>query len=175
MICYIDDILITGPTDQVHLQNLRAVLKKLKEHDNRAKLAKCAIMKSSVQYLGHKVSAEGLQPLESKTDAIVRAPEPQNLQQLRGLLNYYSKFIPNLTTMTKPLNHLLNIDVKWKWRADCAEAFVATKNVLVSSKVLVHYDPKLPISLAGDASAYGLGAVISRTLPDRSERPIAYA
>ena len=146
VICYIDDILITGPTDQVHLQNLRAVLKKLKEHDIRAKLAKCAFMKSSVEYLGHKVSAEGLQPLESKTDAIVRAPEPQNLQQLRsylGLLNYYSKFIPNLATMTKPLNHLLNKDVKWKWKADGAEAFVATKNVLVSSKVLVHYDPKL--------------------------------
>ena len=108
----------------------------------------------------------------------MRAPEPQNLQQLRsylGLLNYYSKFIPNLATMTKPLNHLLNKDVKWKWKADWSEVFVATKNVLVSSKVLVHYDPKLPISLAGDASAYGLGAVISHTLPDGSERPIAYA
>ena len=113
-------------------------------------------MNLSVEYLGHKVSADGLQPLQSKTDAIVRAPEPQNVQQLRsylGLLNYYSKFIPNLATITKPLNHLLNKDVKWKWASECAKAFMATKNVLVSSEVLVHYNLNLPISLAGDASA----------------------
>ncbi len=140
-------------------------MQKLKEHGIRAKLAKCAFMKLSVEYLGHKVSADGLQPLQSKTDAIVRAPEPQNVQQLRsylGLLNYYSKFIPNLATITKPLNHLVN------------KAFMETKNVLVSSEVLVHYDPNLPIPSAGDASAYGLGAVISHTLPDGSERPIAF-
>ncbi len=80
VICHIDDILITGSTDQIHLQNLRAVLQKLKEHGIRMKLAKCAFMKLSAEYLGHKVSADGLQPLQSKTDAIVRAPEPQNVQ-----------------------------------------------------------------------------------------------
>ena len=45
----------------------------------------------------------------------------------------------------------------------------------MSPNVLVHYDPSLPIRLAGDASAYGVGAVISHVMPDNSERPIAYA
>ena len=61
------------------------------------------------------------------------------------------------------------------WDAKCAKAFAEAKKVLTSSDVLVHYDPSLPITLAGDASAYGVGAVISHTFPDGSERPIAFA
>ena len=50
-------------------------------------------------------------------------------------------------------------------------AFAATKPALVSSNILIHYDPNLPFTLAGDASAYGLGAVLSHTLPDGTEHP----
>ena len=57
----------------------------------------------------------------------------------------------------------------------CAQAFADAKQALASSHVLVHYDPSLPITLTGDASAYSVGAVISHTLPDGSERPIAFA
>ena len=77
--------------------------------------------------------------------------------------------------MAHPLHKLLRDDVQWDWSAECAKAFAATKQALVSSDVLIHYDPSLPISLAGDASAYGLGVVISHSLPDGTERPIAFA
>ena len=60
------------------------------------------------------------------------------------------------------------------WTSKCAQAFAA-KQALTSSQVLVHYDPSLPITLAGDASAYGIGAIISHTLPNGSEWPIAFA
>ena len=55
------------------------------------------------------------------------------------------------------------------------QAFEAAKEKLISAPVLAHFDPNLPIHLAGDASAYGIGAVISHQYPDGSERPIAYA
>ena len=77
--------------------------------------------------------------------------------------------------MVHPLNQLLQKDAKWTWTPDCAEAFLAAKQALNSSKVLAHYDPSLPITLAGDASAYGIGSVISHVLPDGSEKPIAFA
>ena len=142
------------------------------------KKAKCGFVQSSVDYLGYHVDARGLHTMPSKLDAITHAPEPQNVTQLRSffsLLNYYRKFIPNLATLIHQLNRLLCKDVRWKCDSECAQAFAEAKQVLTSSKVLVHYDPSLPITLAGDASAYLIGAVISHTMPDGTECPIAFA
>ena len=80
-----------------------------------------------------------------------------------------------MANIVHPLNQLLQKDAKWTWTPDCVQAFTATKQALNSSKVLAHYDPSLPITMAGDASAYGIVSVISHILPDGSERPIAFA
>ena len=172
VICYIDDILMTGSTDEEHLERLEEVLKRLKEYGLRVKKSKCDFCQRLVEYLGHQVDADGLHTLPSKV-----VPEPENEQQLRsflGLLNYYSKFIPNLATILHPLNQLLRKDVHWEWTQECANAFQQAKDSLVSSQVLAHYDPKLLIRLAADASAYGIGAIISHVYPDGSERPVAF-
>ena len=175
VICYIDDILITGTSEEEHLERLEEVLKRLKAHGLRVKRNKCQFFLKSVTYLGHQVDANGIHTMPSKVEAIVQAPQPENQQQLRsflGLLNYSSKFIPNLATLLHPLNHLLRQDVKWRWTAECTRAF---QEALVSSSVLAHYDPKLPMKMAADASAYGIGAVISHVYSDGSERPVAFA
>ena len=127
--------------------------------------------------LGHHVDSQGLHTLPSKVEAVLQAPDPENLQQWRsflGLLNY-GKFIPSLASIVYPLNQLLQEDTKWSWTPACAQAFTAAKQALDSTKVLAHYDPSLPITMAGDASAYGIGSVISHVLPDCSEKPIAFA
>ena len=98
-----------------------------------------------------------------------------NLEELLGLLNYYGKFIANLSTLIRPLNKLLCAKTPWGWSKECQDAFQHAKEALISSKVLVHDNPSLPLKLAGDASAYGVGAVISHVMEDGSERPIAYA
>ena len=106
-------------------------------------------------------------------EAIQQALEPENVQQLRSFLNYYGKFIPSLASIVHPLNQLLQKDAKWQWTQNCAKAFSEATQALKLSQVLVHYYPSLPITLAGNASAYGIGTVISHVLPDGSERPIA--
>ena len=73
------------------------------------------------------------------------------------------------------LHCLLCHQQKWSWDDKRAGAFAATKQALVSSDVLIHYDPNLPLTLVGDTSAYGLGAVLSHTLPDGTEYPIVFA
>ena len=177
-LCYIDDILVTGASDEEHLTNLEAVFSRLQSHGIRMKKSKCFFMQDSMEYLGHRVDAEGLQASPKKVEAIDKAPQPRSVQQLRsylGLLNYYRKFLPNLASIVKPLNDLLHKGQKWVWTPECTQAFKTTKKLLTSSQVLVHYDTSLPVKLAADASQYGLGAVISHVLPDGLEKPIAFA
>ena len=56
---------------------------------------------------------------------------------------------------------------------DSAEAFQSAKDSVTTSQVLTHYNTKLPIKMAADASAYGIGAVVSHVLPDGLKIPIA--
>ena len=70
---------------------------------------------------------------------------------------------------------LLKDDKSWDWTQECEEASIAAKKLLTAAPVLVNYDPSLPIRTAGDALAYGFGAVISHILPNGQECPIAYA
>ena len=100
-------------------------------------------MSTSVEYLGYKTDTTGLHTTQKKIEAIQQAPNPENIQQLRsflGLVHYYGKFIPNLATITEPLNQLLHKDTPWAWSKTCDTAFVKLKDILSSSPVLVHYD-----------------------------------
>jgi len=90
------------------------------------------------------------------------------------MVQYYSKFLPNLATILHPLNELLRINVKWQWNSSCKSAFQKIKDLIVSAGVLTHYQPELPLVLATDASPYGIGAVISHVI-DNTEKPIAFA
>ena len=102
--------MVTGSTDEEHLEHLSEVLKRLKEAGLKLKKDKCAYLLPSVDYLGHTISAEGLQTSESKVSGIVKAPTPKNVSELRsflGLVNYYHKFLPDLATMLAPLYALL--------------------------------------------------------------------
>ena len=78
------------------------------------------------------------------------------------MINYYGKIIPNLSSINYPLNNQLRAGQKWNWTMQCAKAFQEAKEKLSTAEVLAHYDPWVPIQLAGDVSSYGIGAVLSR-------------
>ena len=175
---YIDDILITGDSEEEHLQNLEAVLSRLEEEGLRLKKEKCEFMLPKIEYLGHVISAEGLHPAKDKIRAILEAPAPSSVAQLRsflGMVNYYGKFLPQLSSLLAPLYSLLQKQAKWHWGPDQEQAFTKVKHLITSSKLLVHYDPVKELVLSCDASPYGVGAVLSHIMEDGSEKPIAFA
>lgn len=176
--CYLDDILVTGSDENTHLTNLETVLKRLSDFGLRVNKEKCEFFKDSIEYCGHKIDKDGLHKAQDKIDAVLKAPRPENVSQLRsflGLVNYYAKFLPNIATVLHPLNSLLQVKTEWRWTKSCEQAFMAAKQLITSEKVLTHYNPKLPLRLACDASPYGIGAVLSHKMKDGSERPIAFA
>ncbi|XP_031355108.1 uncharacterized protein K02A2.6-like [Photinus pyralis] len=176
--CFFDDIIVQGSTIEETMQRLRNVLKKLRDNDLHLKKEKCQFFKSNVKYLGHRIDSRGLHPLDDKTTAIRNATTPTNVEELRtflGLINYYHRFIPDLATKIKPLNSLLGKEVKFIWSDKCKKAFDIIKKELTSDRVLMHYDPKLPLIVENDASSVGLGAVLSHKMSNGMERPIAFA
>ena len=176
VIVYLDDILIAAQSEEEHLDRLEKVLTKLQRVGLRLKKRKCVFMAASVEYLGHVVDAEGLHPLPEKVRAIQDAPDPRNVGELKsflGLLSYYSRFLPNMSTVLAPLYLLLKSDQRWCWGSEQQKAFCKAKLIL-SSQVLVHYDPSVKLQLACDASDYGIGAVLSHKFSDGSEKPIAF-
>jgi len=179
VVSYIDDILITGTTDEdtdeEHLHTLDRVLEQLETAGLRLNTDKCVFLAETVVFLGHKIDQHGLHLTEEKVRAVQAAPKPHNVAELKaflGLLTYYGKFIPNLSTTLAPLYRLLRTCTR-RWTNNEQEAFQAAKNLL-SSQVLAHYNTQ-DLILACDASPYGVGAVLSLRYPDGSERPIGYA
>ena len=109
VIVYIDDVMITGEAEEQHLKSLE-IFKQLKARGIRLKRNKCSFMQDSVEYLGYRVDAEGLHTSTEKVKAIMEAPQPKNQKQLRsflGMVNYYGRFVPALSTTTHPLNNQL--------------------------------------------------------------------
>ena len=176
--CILDDMLISGKTDEEHLENLESVLKRLQDAGLKANKEKCVFFKDRVQFCGHEIDKEGLHKTREKIEAVVNAPRPENVSQLRsflGLVNYYNRFLPNASSVLQPLHQLLEQNSKWQWTEQCEQAFTEAKRLITSEQLLTHYDPGLPVRLACDASPTGIGAVLSHVMLDGSERPVAFA
>ena len=84
----------------------------------------------------------GVHQSPEKVQAIVEAPSPATVTEPRsflGMLQYYGKFLPNLSTLLHPLNNLLWEGVSWSWQPECQEAFESAKELLQSAKVLLTF------------------------------------
>ena len=102
--------LLQGHLREITWITWQQFLEKLHEAGVRLKRSKCHFMLPSVEYLGHKISDKGIQPTEVKICAIVKAPAPNNVSQLKallGMLNYYAKFFFNISSRLAPLYKLL--------------------------------------------------------------------
>ena len=119
---YLDDILVTGVDKDDHRAKLDKVMSQLKLAGLTLRQSKCVFGASSIEYLGHVIDADGLHPSPEKVRAIINAPEPTSNAELRsclGLLNYYNKFLPNLSMLRIP-GHLTTGLHSSKQRNSCS-------------------------------------------------------
>lgn len=178
VICFLDDVLITGKNQTEHLSRLKSVLDKFREAGLTLREDKCEFFQDEVTYLGHIINKHGIRKCNDKVKAILNAPVPTDVKQLQsflGLVNYYRNFVPNASALLAPLYDLLKKGAKWDWSVERNQAFETIKKSLASDTVLAHFDPKAKIILSVDASPIGLAAILSQIGDDNIEKPISYA
>ena len=177
IIWYFDDIIVHGKNYDECYKNLIALLKRLQEKNLHINLSKCHFFKDKIAYLGYIIQGRNVYKDPRKISDLLQTVRPQNrrdVMQFLGLVTYYSRFVPNASTLTAPLRQLLSKNHPFKWSDACEKAFLKLKEIIASDHVLVSYDVNLPITVACDASPTGLGAVISHII-DGSDRPIMFA
>ena len=177
-IVYIDDILVPGATWEEHLHNLRDVFEHLRSANLKLKSKKCRLAEHEVEYLGYVISRDGLSTDPRKIRAVREFPTPQDVKTLRsflGLASYYRRFVPNFSTVARPLHALTRKGVQFDWTESCQLAFERLKELLTTSPVLVLPDFERDFLLETDASGQGLGAVLAQRQEDGLVRPIAFA
>ncbi|VDH89666.1 Hypothetical predicted protein [Mytilus galloprovincialis] len=146
-----------------HDSNLRRVLQISREKDMKLNDDKLEVGVTEVTYFGHVITSSGLRADPHKVQAISDMPPPSNkaeVQTILGMVNYLSKFAPNLAEITSPMRAILNKDVEFAWDQPQIAAFQKVKEILTRSPgpILSYYDPTKDLTLQVDASKYGLGA-----------------
>ena len=175
---YLDDILIFSKTFEEHLERLKMVLKRLREHGLKLKLEKCTFLRRRVTYLGHEVSGTGIAPDPQKIAVVQEWPIPQTVKELRtflGFASYYRRFIESFAKIAAPLHQLVTIHFihvvdrpansgeikvnkkllcpfKEKWNQECQKTFDTLREKLTTAPVLGYVDYTKPSIVEADAT-----------------------
>ncbi|KAI5625025.1 hypothetical protein C0J50_15416 [Silurus asotus] len=193
LLCYLDDLLVFAPSEQEALRRLEIVFSRLRSSNLKLAPKKCHFLKKSVKFLGHMIDSAGISVDEEEVKVISAfqkadlmknngiTPSPKKLRSFLGMVLYYQTFIPQCSSIARPLFNLTAGQKRLvkgasghkragtfrelkpqDWRPDCDVAFEELKRALVDSVVLAHPDFERPILLCTDASLDGLGAVLSQ-------------
>lgn len=173
-VVYLDDILVFSKSAAEHALHLRAVLDILQANRLTVALNKCNLNQSSVLFLGHIISAQGVATDPTKVAALQQFPVPSDVSRLRSFLgtcNYFRRFVRKYAEVVRPLTNLLRNDAPFLWTAACQQAFEQVKSLLTTAPVLALPDWRShkPFTMVCDASYEGVGGVLLQ-----DGRPIAF-
>ena len=177
---YIDDLLIASANPSKHKEHLHTVLQRLSDYGIIINPSKSVLGVAQLDFLGHRVDACGIAPLEEKVRVIREFPKPTTQRKLReflGLVNFYHRFLPNCAATLDPLNQLLKTPPESKkdliWSDESSAAFNDIKHALANASLLTHPKLNAPTSIMSDASDKAVGAVLQQLIGSEW-RPISY-
>ena len=172
----LDDIIIYSRSEKEHLEHLEEIFTRLKAAGLKLKLEKCCFFKKHIQYLGHLISADGIQPLPEKLESIAKMPVPRNpkeVKQFLRLVGYYRKFFSRFADISRVLTDLTKKDVEFKWTPECENCFQILKEFLQQAPILRYLDPQASYTLYTDASKYAYAGVLTQH-DNSTDHPITY-
>ncbi|XP_068216191.1 uncharacterized protein [Palaemon carinicauda] len=178
VVCYFDNIFIVSKDWKIHMADLETVILRLQEAGLTAKPGKCFLGYEEIQYLGYVINKRGIFPQQDKIGAILDMPAPTTKKQLRsfiGSVNFYGRFIPNLSDKLIHLTKFLKkgSSEKFNFDEDALCKFNELKSCLTSPPILQVPDLNNIFCLRTDASSTGLGAVLLQYI-DGEPYPVAF-
>ena len=174
---YMDDIIVPAATVEQSLERLEHILKRFREANLKLKPKKCNLFQTSIKFLGHVVSEEGVQTDPEKIEAVKDWRVPRSAKEVKsflGLASYYRRFIKGFAAIARPLHQISNKGSKFLWSDECQKAFDELKAALTSSPILAFPKPGVPFKLDTDASNFAIGAALSQDDENGAEHVIAY-
>ena len=182
VLIYLEDILVASPDRSSHAEHLRIVLELLRKNGLVLNRTKCQFFRSEVEFLGLRVTAGGVAPLPDQISAVADFPQPATVKELQaflGAVNFYRRFIPAAARILLPLTAVLKGGKKGaellNWTPEMLAAFPAIKAALLQSVCLAFPQDSAELSLATDASATHVGAVLQqKSTPTEEWRPLGF-
>ena len=163
------------------MQHLEEIFIRLRKFGLKMKREKCSFFKKHIQYLGHRVSEDGFEPLPEKLESIQKMPAPRTAKEVKqflGLIGYYRKFVPCFADISRPLTKLTHHNVVFEWTHQCSKAFNHLRELLMEYPILRYPDPKQGYILYTDASGIGWSGVLTQEHMDdkgkAKNHPICY-
>jgi RNase H-like domain found in reverse transcriptase/Reverse transcriptase (RNA-dependent DNA polymerase)/Integrase zinc binding domain/Chromo (CHRromatin Organisation MOdifier) domain len=177
---YMDDILVHTPHElDKHRECVHRILTKLEEHDLYLKPEKCLFEQEQVEFLGVILRGGTIQMDPAKVKGVADWPPPLNVKDVRaflGFTGFYRYFVHNYSKIARPLIDLTKKATPFHWGPAQTKAFETLKTIMCSKPILRQPDYKAPFFLATDASAYGVGAVLSQEggINPRNQKPVQH-
>jgi hypothetical protein len=174
---YLDDVLVASKTQEDHSEHLCAVFQVLQRAGLVINVEKSLFFQEEIEFLGHQVSSKGIAPLTAQVQAVSEFKRPstqKELQQFLGLINFYRRFLPAAARVLLPLTDSLRKSTKaWEWTDEMNVSFQEAKDLLACATLLAHPVEEAEISVACDASATHVGAVLQQ-MEEGSWRPLSF-
>jgi transposase InsO family protein len=175
---YVDDVLISSPSYEDHLDHLEQVFKRLENAGMTINLNKSLFCRNEVPFLGHVLTPSGLSPNPKKLLLIHQWSSPKNQKQLKGFLglcSYYRRFYAQYASLTAPLRALLTKDSVWHWTDELEQVFRQIKELFVQDVHLVYPDYTKTFYLQCDASSFGLGSQLYQLDENGNQKIVSMA
>ena len=175
-----DDIVVCGSTESEHDQAFYKMLEATRKHNVSLNSDKLQFKQTQVDFFGHVLTENGIQPAREKLEAIRNMKTPSNLRELQtilGMVTYLNRFSTKLADLTSPLRELTKKHVHFSWEPHHQQALNKIKQELCSSKLISYYDPDptTPTILQCDASQTGIGGWLRKLDSRENERIVAMA
>ena len=128
-----DDIIVYGEggdhksVTKDHNRNLTVLLKRCQDVGMMLNKETAELRKTGISFLEHLVTSDGLKIKPEKVEAVLKMPNPKNMECVRrfcGFVYYLSRFLPKLSDVLEPIRQLTRSETEWNWTSthDCTEA-----------------------------------------------------